>query len=304
MIKQAVRQVFHTAGGLAAARWLHRRRLRILMYHRFNDRESIARQCAHIRAHYAPVSLTQVAERLADGAWPDNALAVTVDDGYRDFFQVAYPVFREYGIPATVYLVSDFLDGRQWLWVDRVRWSYLNSTKPLGSRDERLNVARTQIEAVKLKPNAERLAWIAALPGDLGVSAPEQPPPEYAPMRWEEVREAARHGIEFGAHTVTHPVLSRVASEAELRAEIGGSKARLEEELGRAVEHFCYPNGSVTDFTAEAVEVVRAWGFRTATTTTLGTVSEGDDALRLRRIGVEPALEPRYFAECAAALRV
>jgi peptidoglycan/xylan/chitin deacetylase (PgdA/CDA1 family) len=89
-----------------------------------------------------------------------------------------------------------------------------------------------------------------------------------------------------------------------LRAEIGGSKRRLEEELGRTVEHFCYPNGSVTDFTDEAVEVVRACGCRTATTTTVGTVSPGDDALRLRRIGVEPALEPRYFAECAAALRV
>jgi peptidoglycan/xylan/chitin deacetylase (PgdA/CDA1 family) len=303
VIKSIARQVFHASGGLGAARWLNRRRLRILMYHRFGDREATARQCAHIRAHYTPVSLTQAAGWLADGGWPDNALVVTVDDGYRDFYQVAFPVFREYGIPATVYLVSEFIDGRQWLWVDRVRWSYLNSASPLGSREERLAAARKAIEAAKLMPNHERLAWLDCVPTELGVRPPEQAPPEFEAMRWDEVREAARNGMEFGAHTVTHPILSRVSGSAEMRGEIEGSKRRIEEELGGGVEHFCYPNGSERDFTGEAVEVVRAAGFRTATTTTLGIVSPGDDALRLRRIGVEPGYEERYFAECAAALR-
>jgi peptidoglycan/xylan/chitin deacetylase (PgdA/CDA1 family) len=295
---------FHASGAIGVARWLRRRSLRILMYHRFSDRESIARQCAHIRAHYTPVSLTQAADWLSEGGWPDNAFVVTVDDGYRDFYQVAYPVFREYGIPATVYLVSDFIDRRQWLWVDRVRWSYLHSPATLGSREERLKAARKSIEAAKLMPNPERLAWLDRLPGELGVRAPEQSPAEYEAMRWDEVREAARNGIEFGAHTVTHPVLSRIGSAVELHAEIEGSKRRIEEEVGRAVNHFCYPNGSADDFTAEAVEIVRGAGFRTATVTTPGIVSSGDDAWRLRRIGVEPALEGRYFAECAAALRI
>jgi peptidoglycan/xylan/chitin deacetylase (PgdA/CDA1 family) len=304
VIKSIARQVFHAAGGLDAARWLKRRNLRILMYHRFGDREAIARQCRHIRTHYTPVSLTHAANWLADGGWPDNALVVTVDDGYRDFYQVAYPVFREYGIPATVYLVSDFLDGKQWLWVDRVRWGYLNSKSALGPREERLKAARTAIEAAKLLPNAERLAWLEQLPDELGARPPEDAPVEYEAMRWDEVREAARNGMEFGAHTVTHPILSRVSSADELQHEIGGSRRRLEEELGGAVDHFCYPNGSVRDFTPEAVEIVRAAGFRTATVTGVGIVSPGDDAFRLRRIGVEPDLEERYFAECAAAVRV
>jgi peptidoglycan/xylan/chitin deacetylase (PgdA/CDA1 family) len=304
VIKSIARSAFHASGAIGVARWLRRRNLRILMYHRFSDRESIARQCAHIRSHYTPVSLTQAADWLFKGGWPDNALVVTVDDGYRDFYQVAYPVFREYGIPATVYLVSDFIDRRQWLWVDRVRWSYLHSPATPGSREERLKAARTSIEAAKLMPNPERLAWLDRLPGELGVRAPEQSPSEYEAMRWDEVREAARNGIEFGAHTVTHPILSRVGSHSELCAEIEGSKRRIEEELGRTVDHFCYPNGSIVDFTSEAVEIVRAAGFRTATVTTPGVVSAGDDAWRLRRIGVEPALEERYFTECAAALRI
>ena len=304
MIKRAIKTAFHASGAMAAARWVNRKRPRILMYHRFADREAIAQQCAHIRKYYTPVSLRQVSEWLtAGGGWPDNALAVTVDDGYRDFYQVAYPVFREYGIPACTYLVSDFLDGRLWLWVDRVRWAYLHSDSVAGTRDERLRTARTGIEAAKRMPNQERLAWLEVLPCDLKVQIPEEAPAEYRALRWDEVREAAANGMEFGAHTKTHPILSMVEGDRELRDEIAGSKRRIEEELGRAVDHFCYPNGSLEDFSAAAVDVVRTAGFRTATTTERGFVTAKADALRLRRIGVEPGLDERYFAECAAGVR-
>ena len=304
MIKSTFKAAFHATGGLAAMRWLKRRRLRILMYHRFRDRSAIPRQCAHIRAHYAPVSLTQAADwLLGGGGWPDNALVVTVDDGYRDFYQVAFPVFREYGIPATVYLVSEFLDGRQWLWVDRVRWAHLHTSRPLGSREQRLQAAFLAIEAAKQMPNQDRLAWLETLPGELGVPIPEQAPSEYEPMRWEEVRSAAAAGIEFGAHTRSHPILSRLGGERELSDEIAGSKRRLEEQLDRPVDHFCYPNGSTRDFTSDAVRVVRSAGFRTATTTEPGVVMPGSDMLRLRRIAVDPGDHESYFAECAAAVR-
>jgi peptidoglycan/xylan/chitin deacetylase (PgdA/CDA1 family) len=302
MIKRALRAAFHSSGALAAARWLKRGRLRILMYHRFHERRDIERQCRHIRAHYTPVSLTEAANWLESGGWPPNALAVTVDDGYRDFYQVAYPVFREYGIPATVYLVSDFLDGREWLWLDRVRWMFLHSPKIPGTREQRLRAALAANEKAKRLPNQDRLAWLRALPGEMGVEPPEACPEQYAPMTWEQVREAAAHGIDFGGHTRSHPVLSMLSGEPELTAEIAGSKRRIEEQLGKPVEHFCYPNGSLSDFTDAAVKVVRAANFRTATTTVPGLVLPAADAFRLSRLGVDPIYDDRYFAECAAGL--
>jgi peptidoglycan/xylan/chitin deacetylase (PgdA/CDA1 family) len=304
-MKHILRAAFHGSGALGAIRWVKRRRLRILMYHHFDDREAIARQCAHIRACYTPVSLKQAADRLLSGAtWPDNALAVTVDDGYRDFYQVAWPVFREYGIPATVYLVTDFLDRHQWLWFDRVRWMYRHAPSLQGAGEERLKKAHTVVEAAKRMPNPDRLAWLEGLPEELGVHPPEQAPPEYEPMSWDEVREASETGIEFGAHTRSHPILAMLAGERELAAEIAGSKRRIEEQIGRPVDHFCYPNGSRRDFTAAAVQEVRAAGFRTATTTTPGLVIPGADALGLPRIGIDPGYEERYFAECAAGLHL
>ena len=304
-MKHLLRAAFHSSGAINTARWFKRKRLRILMYHRFDNREAIARQCAHIRACYTPVSLKQAAGWLLSGAaWPDNALVVTVDDGYRDFYQVAWPVLREYGIPATVYLVTNFLDRHEWLWLDRVRWMYRHARSLKGTEEERLKKSRIAAEAAKRMPNPDRLAWLDRLPEELGVRPPDQVPPEYEPMSWEEVREAAEAGIEFGAHTRSHPILAMLSGDRELEVEIAGSKRRIEEQLGRAVDHFCYPNGSSDDFTSAAVQVVREAGFRTATTTVPGLIGPGADAVRLRRIGVDPGYEERYFAECAAGLHL
>jgi len=298
--KQAAKTVFHQAGGIGVARWMNRKGLRILMYHRFRDREALSRQCAHLRAHYAPVAMAQVADWLWHGTpLPAHALAVTVDDGYRDFHQVAYPVFREYGIPATVYLVSEFLDRKLWLWVDRVRYAYRHGRPSPG-----MATAYETIEALKRIPNAERLRLLAALPEQLQVTLPEEAPVEFEALRWDAVREMAAGGIEFGAHTRTHPVLSRLAAAEELAGEIGGSKRRIEQELGRPVAHFCYPNGSNQDFGEDAVEAVRAAGYRTAVTTVPGLNYEGANRFRLARIGVEPGLEQNYFERCAAGFRV
>ena len=307
-LKQAARTAFYQAGGVAVARWMNRRGLRILMYHRFNDRAALARQLSHLRACYTPVSMTQVAEWLEHGRpLPVNALAVTVDDGYRDFYQVAYPVFCEYGIPATVYLVSEFLDRKLWLWVDQVRYAFLHARAPrtdLATPQARRRAAHEMNEAIKRIPNAERLRRLAELPDQLQVVLPREAPPEYEPLQWDEVREMAAAGIEFGAHTRTHPILSQVTSPEELADEIAGSKRRIESQLDRPVDHFCYPNGSNEDFGADAVEAVRAAGFRTAVTTEKGLNYPGAQEFRLVRIGVEPGLNQDYFERCAAGFRV
>ena len=181
------RTVFHHAGGLQVARWINRKGFRILTYHRFSRRERLDRQCAHLRQNYSLVSMSQAAGRLEDRQpLPENALAVTVDDGYRDFHQVAYPVFHEYGIPVTVYLVSGFVDGEFWLWMDRVKYACLNSPRKqavialpghqpfqlqLSSPEARRAAAFEITEAAKRLPNADRLRLVDGLPDATARSA-------------------------------------------------------------------------------------------------------------------------------------
>jgi len=98
-------------------------------------------------------------------------------------------------------------------------------------------VAGSVTEAAKKLPDAERLAFLQSLPRELQIALPAEAPAEYEPMSWEEAREVAAGGIELGAHTCTHPILSRLASAQQLADEIAGSKCRIEEQLDRCVSH-------------------------------------------------------------------
>jgi peptidoglycan/xylan/chitin deacetylase (PgdA/CDA1 family) len=294
------------AGGLRAVRFLNRRSLRILMFHSFLPRradieERLARRCRHLRQFYHPVSMSEAAQAWREGTpLPANAVAVTVDDGYRDFFDIAYPVFREHGIPATVYLVTDFMDGKLWLWPDRLRYAVEHAEPGAAGREHALQEFSSSAKAM---PDSERRRFMDQLPALLGVRIPDSPPEEYAPLTWDSVREMAAHAIEFGAHSATHPILSRVESEAELRAEIEGSKRRIEQELGRPVRHFCYPNGRPEDIGERVVACVKSAGFETAVVTSEGFNRTGADPLLLKRIPADPEYTDRFFAEYVAGLR-
>lgn len=100
-----------------------------------------------------------------------------------------------------------------------------------------------------------------------------------------QIREMADHGVAFGAHTVTHPILSALSPKAAA-TEIAVSKAHIEEMTGREAIAFAYPNGRAGDFTADNVAAVRTCGFRCGVTTLHGANDSARDPLLLRRIGL------------------
>jgi peptidoglycan/xylan/chitin deacetylase (PgdA/CDA1 family) len=280
-LRSLARSAFHAVGGTLATRVRNRNGVRILMYHRFKMASRLEEQCAHLQKYYRPISLTEVGWWLRKkGDIPQGAVVFTVDDGYRDFFVNAYPVVSAFKIPALVYLATDMIDQRTCLWVDWVR---------LLCGDEVKN-------RLKKVPNAERLHYLDQLPK--GGAVPE----ENTPLQWDEIRLMAKEGIEFGAHTRSHPILARLETREQVWEEIAGSKARIERELGAAVLHFCYPNGNVGDFTDETVDVVKECGYLTAVTAGKGVNFAGADPFRLRRIHQEPWIPAVRFAQTVAGL--
>lgn len=226
---------------------------------------------------------------LGDGVEPPpNTVVVTVDDGYRDFYRVAYPLLRKYRIPATLFAVTGFIDRRCWLWVDRVTWC-------LGDTDE----ARAVKEELKQLPLPERDARLAELEATTGRRVPAEIPGRYEPCTWDDLREMAREGLEIGAHTVTHPILARVPDPAY---EILESKRRIEQELQRPALHFAYPNGGWQDFGADAVRVVRA-NFLTGVAAVSGWNHAGTDRHQLYRTAVPCERPLSNFARRLAGLR-
>ncbi len=319
-LKPVAKLMLHDLGGIHGVRRIYGNGIRILMYHRFTrETDSLSRQCELIRRYYSPVSLKSISEYLRNGApLPRNSVAITVDDGYRDFLLHGHPVFQEYDLPTTVFLVSDFLDGKLWQWWDTIRFTLSHTkrtllsleltigeffTASLATDEEREVAQRNLVERLKLQENSERLYVCQTLPALLEVELPKAPPEEFAPLKWSEVRDLAHSGVEFGAHTKTHPILSRISDREQLREEIEGSKRRLEEELGSPTIHFCYPNGRRLDLNEATLEVVKESGFHTAVTTERGMNFGRPDPFLLRRLAVDPSDPSRYFHELLSGVR-
>jgi peptidoglycan/xylan/chitin deacetylase (PgdA/CDA1 family) len=99
-------------------------------------------------------------------------------------------------------------------------------------------------------------------------------------MTAEQVKAWHEAGMDVGAHSRTHPRLSKCTDE-ELQAELAGSKADLETLTGAPVTQFCYPYG---DLDARVADAVRYAGYEASTTTQRGRACPGDDPMLLRRV--------------------
>ena len=132
--------------------------------------------------------------------------------------------------------------------------------------------------------NEEKWRVLGEFEQRTGVDVPAQPIPRYAPLKSEQVSAMDPDIVTIGAHTMSHPFLSRV-SEAEARREIFGSKEVLERELNRSIDLFCYPQGKYQDFSPRDQQFVEEAGFKAAFMTETGDPS----ADRLNEI-------PRYGA--------
>jgi peptidoglycan/xylan/chitin deacetylase (PgdA/CDA1 family) len=99
------------------------------------------------------------------------------------------------------------------------------------------------------------------------------------PLDWDEVKEMGMRGVEFGSHTLTHPMLSSVPTDVA-RREIAESKRALEDRLGSPVGLFCYPRG---DFNDDVKRMVREAGYQAACSTLPGVNDRRTDVFELRR---------------------
>lgn len=288
---------------------LHRRTVpacQIFIYHRVNDDRDpffyatpvaeFKRQMEYLSQNFGMASLDQIGE----GKFPVNgrkcSVAITFDDGYRDNFTYAFPILKELGIPATIFLATGCVESGEIPWYDQVRLAFKLTMQPrvsfaaVGGPSAALGTLPQKLEAME-----RTLAWLRSL-DELGrcrglaevfreLVVPAGLNLRNTMLRWEDVRLMAKQGITFGAHTVTHPVLAGLSLE-RLREEIGGSKQTLEGRLQLPVRHFAYPFGKQADFSQQAKRVVQEAGFQTAATTVFGINGQRDDPFELKRLGL------------------
>ena len=109
-------------------------------------------------------------------------------------------------------------------------------------------------------------------------------------MSWAEVRELKSNAIEFGAHTRTHPDLTRI-TETQVKRETVESKDAIENEIGGKVTTFAYPYGRMN----RRVKEIVAENFDAACSTNLGTTGVDSDLFSLERIDTYYLSRPWVF---------
>ena len=302
----------------------------VLLYHRVAEVDSdpwslcvtpqhFAEHLQVLGQHGHPAQLKELTEALQAGNRSPGSTTITFDDGYADNLHIAKPLLERYDTPATVFVVTGYVDqGREFWWDELERLLLQPGTLP---------------ESLCLQINGRSFQW------QLGESAhysdsdyerhlgwragPDGPTPRHSlyyavwkalsPLRDEERRRlldqlvawsgtepacrpthrqvssgelnALGQGglIEVGSHTVTHPFLSALPVSSQ-RDELQRSKAELEEILGYSVRSFAYPHGS---YSTDTLPIVRETGFSCACSSVVDMVRPRTDRFQLPRMVVQ-----------------
>lgn len=254
-----------------AAKYIANNDAIVFMLHRFAQPElavdghdpRFLRSCLEfLRARgFNLVSVEQIAAAAKAGAPIKNAVSFTVDDGYLDHAVIGAQVFAEFDCPATFFLITAFVDGDYWPCdakiayilraTGRRRFEWRRGAQrfsvDLGDTAATRQSIRNLVWSTKRTPVDQLEADVADLARTAGVELPDGPPPEFAPMSWQDARRIEAMGMQIGAHTCRHVLLS-AECEVVAEREIGRAIDRVAANVQRGSGIFCYPTGRYSDF--------------------------------------------------------
>lgn len=287
-----------------------------LTYHRVTDapdpadslcvsRSVFREQMAFLKRNYTALSGDEFTAILTKRRpFPPKACLITFDDGWHDNYVNAFPILREQGLPAVIFLATDFIGTGAIFWHEKLQktlsresWtsestrlaklrgkvdeSILSCLDRISSKtsDDRRCAIYDLIEFLKGKMPGERDEICTMIEDAVGM-----PQLDHAPimLSWDAVRQMSRGQISFGAHTKSHPILTQIPL-TDVRVEVEGAKTVIEREIGRPVTLFCYPNGN---YNREIAVLVQEAGYTAAFTCIPGHNRICDPPFELKRINV------------------
>lgn len=242
--------------------------------------------CRHLAASYHVVHLREIVSALKNKTrLPDGSVAITFDDGYESNYQLAFPVLREFGLPATIFVATGFVDGTKHFWFHRLEHAFAS----VGRDAAAFAHAAQQIKAL---PQENVDVEIARIEAGMGASyaALAAKPAIFRPLTWPQIREMHESGlVEIGGHTRSHLIVGRCMAETA-REEIVACRDRIAQELGVPPRLFAYPNGKLGDHTPVTARLLREAGFAAAVTMSPGFVQPSCNPFTIPRYGAPSTL--------------
>ncbi len=246
------------------------------------------------------ISIDEMHRRFIEGDFKRRFVVITIDDGYKDIKEFAYPLLRKYELPFTLYIPTSFPDQLGelwWLGLEAVIARNKRISLPINGEYRHFDCASVSqkrelydevygyLRSLKTEKEmrdivrelcARYVVDMAAFCRDLS-------------MDWGEIAEMAEDPlVTVGAHTVSHSMLKKIPDDAAVRAEMEQSRAVLEAALGKRPEHLAYPVGDPTSAGPREFRIAAELGFKTAVTTRPGVLFKAhrDHLMALPRISL------------------
>jgi peptidoglycan/xylan/chitin deacetylase (PgdA/CDA1 family) len=289
----------------------------ILMYHQIIDtnynkvdsiqpgmvtaKNTFDKQMKFLKKHYKVISLDALVDGIKNKIYfHPRSVVITFDDGWKDNYFLAFPVLKRYGLPATIFLSTDYINTSKVLWFWKVnltlRRGLLTSENVRAILDS-LKEINPQKKKIILDSFASTDKFIGNLKKtepefqekitDLMIKTSKIDPEEIDGRKWildwTKIKEMSENQISFGSHARSHRILTFLNS-TEIREEVVESKKVIEEKVKKPVSSFAYPNG---DYAIPIKDAVKEAGYQCACTTDRpGNQPEEIDLFALRRIGI------------------
>lgn len=232
---------------------------------------------------YRFVSIDNIVERLKKMRWPWQRKMVNIsfDDGFRDIYEYAYPIFKKYNIPFTIYLTTAFPEGKAEIWWIQLEQLIANNTTLVvqdkeyqcRTADEKRQLFNELIQQIYQSSDTPSRVFEQCFAGyqmDMAGLA----------LTWDELAEMLSSGLlTVGSHTQSHPMLTKIPTE-DVRQELLESKNIIEQHLSIPVNHFSYPHSA---YNMEIANELRLIGYKSATLGYGGSIRRGMESMLLNR---------------------
>jgi peptidoglycan/xylan/chitin deacetylase (PgdA/CDA1 family) len=244
-----------------------------------------------------------VSEMKQPGGLKKRTVAITFDDGYGSVYSNAFPILKQHGLSATVFPITDWIDGKMTLWWETMYDLIVNtrftpalfeelqkiigrnvreSTAPdFESLEGRKAVNRKVETFLRRASDGQRNQLISQFQTLLAPHAKISDPPPVS-LTWDHIREMAAAGFEFGCHTRSHINLGS-ASREDAENELASSKSEIESKIGAPVSGLAYPYGSYEGGYGHIEPILQKLGFAWACTTFRGVNNHNTGSFELRR---------------------
>lgn len=293
--------------------------LLVLTYHRiwmhpdFDDSlkvslRSFERQIAYLKENYRILSGEELSDIIKHRRpIPKKSVFITFDDGWNDNYTNAFPILKQSGVPAIIFISTDYIDTRRTFWHEEL----IEFLKKIPSQvdieenkavQSKLNGWPTElfqrIDRILKSPMPIRmplindlisylkmfqLEEIGNLINDLNSALGYERREKYSDtLSWAQIAEMSKNNISFGSHTKSHSLLTNIPLE-KVREELKDSKKIIETKTGSPVNFIAYPNGN---FDASVVKIAEEEGYLAGFTCVPGTNLSYERPFELKRKNV------------------